>query len=340
MNKERSIITTIAGMLPRSSDQLNGLFESDSEILSYNGKNLLFTVDDYSKEDRFREHDPYTLGWNLTVATISDILASGGVPRYFAHSLVINETTWDQKYIADFSRGIADVLKRTGASFIGGDTGTAEDWHYTGIALGEAGSPLTRKGAAAGDIVLMTGQIGAGNLEAAIGIYSENPLIDKLLKHYKTRLSIRNKESVLIGEFATSCIDSSDGVLLALITLSDINNTGFELTHVPYLFKGLAACRILSKPAEMLLLGECGEYELVFTIPEKDLNAFLQKAEDQHLVFTPIGRMIRLPERSLITSKKRIDFSDFDIRGRDYSSISLYLEELTHYLTSHEKSKQ
>jgi len=325
-------------MLPRSNDQLNELFESDSEILSYHGRNLLFTVDDYSREDRFREHDPYTLGWNLTVATISDILASGGVPRYYAHSVIFNDNTWDQKYLSDFSRGIADVLKSSGTFFIGGDTGTADNWHYTGIAIGESESPITRKGAKAGDIILMTGVVGAGNLEAAIGIYSENPLINNVLRHYKTKLPLRNTESSLIREFATSCIDSSDGVLNALITLSDINSCGFELTHVPYLFKGLAACKILSKPAELLLLGECGEYELVFTIPEKDLAVFLQKAEDQRLSFTPVGRMIGQPERSLITRDKRINFSDFDIRGRDYSNISLYLEELTHYLTSHEKS--
>jgi thiamine-monophosphate kinase len=148
------------------------------------------------------------------------------------------------------------------------------------------------------------------------------------------------KESVLIREYASSCIDSSDGVLNALISLSEINTTGFELTRIPYLSKGLAACRVLSKPRELLFAGECGEYELVFTIPGKDLSTFLNKAAGQHLNITPIGRMTENPERTLNSMRTQIDFTPFEIRGRDYENISLYLEELTHYLKSHEKSRR
>ena len=47
MNKEKEIISTISGLLPRSRNQLNDLFESDSEILQFGNKKLLFTVDEY-----------------------------------------------------------------------------------------------------------------------------------------------------------------------------------------------------------------------------------------------------------------------------------------------------
>lgn len=340
MNREKDIINTISGILPRSQEQLNGLFESDAEIIMFNGKKLLFTVDDYSKEDRFREHDPYTLGWNLAVATISDILASGGVPKYYAHSMIFNDNTWDKKYISAFSEGVSAVLKKTNAFFIGGDTGTAQDWHYTGIAIGESPSPVQRTGARPGDLILMTGHVGAGNLEAALGLYSKNVLLKSLLNRYKTRLPIRTRESVLIREYASSCIDSSDGVMNALITLSELNFTGFELTWIPYLPKGLAACKILSQPRELLLAGECGEYELVFTVPEKYVPALLSKAENQQLPITLIGKMTENPDRTLKCMDRTIDFTPFEIRGRDHEDVLLYLEELTLYLNSHEKSRK
>ncbi|UCH14273.1 MAG: hypothetical protein JSV22_14380 [Bacteroidales bacterium] len=337
MNKEKEIISTISRFLPRSSNQLNDLFESDSEILQFGGKNMLFTVDEYSSEDQFRDSDPYTLGWNLTVATISDILASGGTPRYYAHSMNIPVNKWNNKYLSHFSKGIADVLSTIQAGFIGGDVGTADKWHYTGVAIGESKTPVTRRGAKPGDLILMTGQIGIGNLEAALNLYSRKPVLKAILKGYKTKLAVRFDESRLIREFATSCIDSSDGVLNALNTLSDINNTGFEITQTPYFPGGLAVCKLLSKPKELLLAGECGEYELVFTINEKDLPLFCQSDDYRHLSFTPVGRITRQTERLLITAEKTIDFTDFDIRSRSYENISLYIEDLTKYLVNHEK---
>ena len=160
---------------------------------------------------------------------------------------------WDNKYLSHFSKGIADVLYKVQAGFIGGDVGTADKWHYTGIAIGENENPVTRLGAKSGDIILMTGQVGIGNLEAALNLYSKKPLLNAILKGYKTKLAVRFDESRLIREFATSCIDSSDGVLNALNTISDLNNTGFEMTQVPYFTGGLAVCKLLSKPKELLL---------------------------------------------------------------------------------------
>jgi thiamine-monophosphate kinase len=339
MYGEKSIIHTMASLLPRSKEQLNGLFEWDSEIIIFHGKKLLFTVDDYSREDRIRDHDPYTLGWNLTVATLSDIFASGGTPSYYAHSVNYNDHSWTREYITDFSRGVSDVLRYTDTYFIGGDTGTSEQWHYTGIAIGEADTPVTRKGMKPGDLLLMTGQIGAGNLEAAFSLYSHNPILSSILKQYRTRFPVRSAEAALIREFATSCIDSSDGVLNALITLSEINEYGFELTHTPFLSMGKTACKMLSKPQELMLLGECGEYELVFTIPESQYLPFLHHAKTLNLHFNLLGYITETPGRIMNTADRKVDFSQFEIRGRDYTDLSLYLEDLIHYLNSHEKPK-
>jgi len=335
MSREKDIITSIASQLPRSNRQLNNLFESDSEIIQFGSKKLLLTIDEFSDEDHFRNHDPYILGWNLAVATISDILASGGQPTFYGHSIIIDKDKWDDSYLEHFSVGIADVLRKSKAFFIGGDVGSSDRWGYTGIAMGETDNALTRMGAKPGDLILITGQIGAGNLEAALTIYSNNHFFNRALKHYKTRLALRFDESKLISQYATSCIDSSDGVLNAVNTVSDLNHTGFELSHTPYLRNGVLACKILSKPKELLLMGECGEYELVFTINKKDLASFLQKSKEQKLSFTQIGKIVEGPGKILATHNSHIDFSGFDISARDYRNVSLYLDALTNYLKNH-----
>ena len=89
-----------------------------------------------------------------------------------------------------------------------------------------------------------------------------------------------------------------------------------------------------------MLLGECGEYELVFTIPETEYITFLHHANALNLHFNLLGHVTESPERLLNTVDREIDFSLFEIRGRDYTNVSLYLEDLTHYLYSHEKQKQ
>ena len=146
MINEKEIINRILDKFPRSANQLNQRFESDAEILKNGSGHLLFTADEFSGEDLFRDNDPYVLGWNLATGTLSDILASGGDPIYYAHSLSLDQDKWDENYLDAFAVAIADVLKQTGATFIGGDTGISDNWHYTGIALGSAQNPLMRRG--------------------------------------------------------------------------------------------------------------------------------------------------------------------------------------------------
>ncbi|MBI4646301.1 MAG: thiamine-monophosphate kinase [Bacteroidia bacterium] len=334
MNKEKEIIKRIAELLPRSALQLNALFESDSEILDYNGKKMLFTTDEFSNEDLFRDDDPYMLGWNLTAGTISDILASGGKPLFYAHCIALNEKKWDNDYIVQFSKGIADALKKTGAAFIGGDIGRSDNWRYTGIVIGESEKPLTRKGAKSGDIIFMTGAAGAGNLEAAIKLYSDRKIIDNIIKNYKTYFNIRTEESRLIRDYASSCIDSSDGILNALNTIADINDVGYEIADIPYLKTGVLACKLLSMPKTLLFMGECGEYELVFTVKNENEDLLLKFAKTQGLDIKKIGKINTKYRKILIEGKREINFNGFNINARDYENVKDYLNDLVAYITA------
>ncbi len=334
MNKEKEIINRILDKLPRSADQLNQFFESDAEIIKYGSGHLLFTVDEFSSEDLFRDNDPYVLGWNLATGTLSDILASGGDPLYYAHSLSVDQNKWNESYLDSFAGAIADVMKLAGAKFIGGDTGTSEKWHYTGIAFGSAQNPLMRVGATPGDIFYSTGKIGAGNLEAGLKYYSDkSSMLDKLAKSYKTVLNFRMGESKLLREYASCCIDTSDGFLNALITISEINHSGFVINNLPFLSEGLIACKLLSKSKLCLFAGECGEYELLFTIRKQDELSFLAAAKEKKYSFHRLGEVTEDETRWVILNRKKLDFGDFNVSARDYNNLSDYLDKLENYLS-------
>ena len=332
MNREKDIIHLISKLLPRSADQINKCFESDSEILRHGSEFLLFTVDEFSNEDLFRDNDPYTLGWNLAVGTLSDILASGGDPIYYAHSLSVDKDRWDERYLGSFSKGIADVIKISEAGFIGGDTGTSESWHYTGIALGTAKKPVTRIGTAPGESLYLSGKIGAGNLEAGLKHFSKNPALNRLARNYKTQLNFRGKESKLIRNYATTCIDTSDGLLNSLLTISELNSTGFNIDYLPFISQGIIACKLLSKSILCLFAGECGEYELLFSVKKQDEPRLLAEAKEKGYKFYRLGEVTNKESRSVKFNDSFIEFNDFEISARDFDSLNNYLDKLEDYL--------
>jgi len=331
VDRERHIINTLLSALGNSQDRISGFFESDAEVFHFGSEKLLFTADEFSEEDHFRDHDPEVLGWNIAAATISDLLASGGIPVYYGHTLTVSPS-WTQAYINDFGKGLADCLRKADTTFLGGDLGFGPTWRCTGIAIGRAEKSLTRRGAAPGDGLYMTGRAGAGNLEAAMKIYSEKPLIKPFLKKFPVRFPVRLPESELIRKYASCCIDSSDGILRSLHILMEINDTGIEIEHLPYHSQGLLACRMLGFPKEILFMAECGEYELVFTVPAIRDKEFTEEIKSREFEISRIG-IITSDKRLIDRSEEPVtDFTECRFFARDYENVSKYQDDLIHYL--------
>lgn len=333
MGKEHDLIKMISSIMPRSQHQLNQLFESDAEIIDFGGKRMLFNIDEFSQEDHFREDDPFSLGWNLAVGTLSDILATGGRPLFYAHSMVTSEK-WDRDFIKSFSQGVAAVLEKSQVSFIGGDLGKSPVWQYTAAVIGVLeGKPILRSGAKAGDVIYISGKIGAGNLEAFLKISSEKKRTGRLAKLIKTRFPLRIGEAELIRKYATSCIDTSDGVFNALNTISEMSGTGYEVSDLPYLKTGELASKIFSIPKTLLFLGECGEYELLFTVcPQDEEFFFLKEAQSKGWEFTKIGRITESSKRVLHEDQKTFELSPLNIRARDFDQIKTYIKTLIDFI--------
>jgi len=306
-------------------------FESDACTFSLGDAGFLFSTDEFSAEDNFRSHHPATLGWNMAAATMSDILAAGGIPLFYGHSVTI-QYDWDSRFIGDFSNGIGRCLEAAGASFLGGDLGMADKWKYTGIAIGKKMADLSRRGAKEGDIIYMTGNVGAGNLEAALLLYSDIKLLKPLLDRVNVSFPLRMREAGLVRKYANCCIDSSDGLFRALQDLSRISRTGFRIDHVPYNPHGKTACRLLGKPEEILFLGECGEYELVFTISPDTAAAFLSEMHAQNLAFTKLGVITADDKKLLMDGAKSLDLTRYSLYARNFNDVSHYISEVIQFI--------
>jgi thiamine-monophosphate kinase len=313
MMSERNICQLLSSLLPRGRS--NECFESDSEIFTLAGKQYLFTTDEFCAEDLFREEDPFGLGWNVAAGAISDIFACGGKPLFYAHALTVNNT-WDAAFIEQFGRGVAAVLEATGAGFIGGDCGRSELWRCTASVIGSTeGTPVLRRGARPGDLLYVSGLLGAGNLEAALQMYPEGVLQNDAPP---PRFPLRFKEAALVREYASSCIDTSDGLLVSLDTLAELNSCGYSIADAPCITAGIDFCAKLGIPKMLLVCGECGEYELLFTVPPGCQHQLESKASNSgctlHLLgeMTPTGRTLRHGQGTLNLGARHIRAREFE----------------------------
>ncbi|WP_291637729.1 AIR synthase related protein [Clostridium sp.] len=338
MSREKDLIKIIDGVMPRSKSQVNALFESDSEIIQlgdeFVNQKMLHTIDEFSSEDMLRENDPYTLGWNLAVGAISDIFATGGKPLFYSHSLTIKDD-WTEEYVRLLSEGIAAVLKESGVCFLGGDFGKSKSWRYTASVIGNLkGEPLLRSKAQIGDGIYITGTVGGGNLEAFLKLYSEKKLVGRLLKTFKNRFNLRIKESELIKTFANASIDTSDGVFNSINSISEISGTGYKLGYLPYIRAGSIAATVFSIPKSLLFLGECGEYELLFTVAKLKEAEFMEEASKRGLQFYKIGSIKNSSTKVLEENNKVIDLSLLNISARDYEDIKDYIKDIISFLSN------
>jgi thiamine-monophosphate kinase len=262
--QEESLVERLCRLMPRAPEQVNRVLEADAEILETSrlgNAHLLFSTDEFSDEDCFLMQDAHALGRNIACAALSDILASGGRPLYYAHSLTI-DARFDEAYLTRFYEGVAETLVLAGAYFIGGDFGRARDWRCAVSVIGGAEKPVLRSGAREGEYFYITGPVGAGNLQAALALH-DLPGSRFLAPNFSLRIEALPD----IAAHATSCIDTSDGLFNAACTLARMSDCGFALENIPYLPAGEKLAKFLALPVSMLAFCECGEYELLFTSP-------------------------------------------------------------------------
>ena len=208
---------------------------------------------------------------------------------------------------------------------IGGDTGCSDRWRCGATVIGSCCErSLSRIGARVGDALYVSGPLGAGNAEAALMMY---PGKGSAGGSHPARFALRLAESRLAARFASSCIDTSDGLLRALITIASLNDRGFRLDRVPYLRRARTVASALGLAPELLMMGECGEYELLFTVSSGNEPALLSAARDRGCRLYRIGE---ITGRGMVmtTGDRRIDLGSFSLSARDFDTPQRFVEYL------------
>jgi thiamine-monophosphate kinase len=291
---EISVLNSIASIFKRSPDQFNTFMMSDSEVVKFGNQTLAINVDEYSgTEDYFPDFDPKLLGWNLVIATISDLLAVGAEPQFFLH-------TWagtgeeEPNWLVELCEGIEIALRHNNCFLLGGDFSRSESWHYTGIALGNLpGKRLSREITSEHLHLFMTGGAGVGNLAV---LNPHHPL------KFESRLEISRK----LREVAELAIDTSDGFYNSLKILAHCNPKArieANLREIPIDGSVIKFAQSQGLPKEAFLFGGAGEYELLVGVPQENYQQACNLAKKTGIL-TEVGLMVKQSDKPGIHWKK------------------------------------
>jgi thiamine-monophosphate kinase len=277
---EFGLIERLATLAGRGGGVVLGIGD-DTAVLDTGGPRLLLATIDIQVEGRhFRRDriDARRLGQRTAAVNLSDIGAMGGVPRWALVSLALPpdlEVAW----VEDLYRGLTAELDRFGVVVVGGNLSGGAPIVVDLALLGEVerGRVLRRDGARPGDLILVTGTLGAsaaGRFALDAGLDPADPHVAPLVEaHLTPAPRLREGQAAAATGRVTAAIDLSDGLSSDLGHLCDASGVGavVEAERLPLRAETrVVAARLGLDPVGLALAG--GEdYELLLTAPPQAL---------------------------------------------------------------------
>lgn len=223
------------------------------------------------------------LGWKVLAASLSDIAAMGGVPKYALVSLSLPSAT-EVEDVTDLYRGMTQVGQQFDVAIVGGDTSISPVVAISITVLGSSKDQdmhiLTRSAARPGDKVAVTGYLGtaAAGLEMLSKQLPFNPETSASLKkaflHPEPRIA---EGQLLVEQGVKTAIDISDGLLSDLGHILEASQLSarIEVDRVP--IHPAVKANFGNRTVELALSG--GEdYELLFTASAEVTGRVMRKA--------------------------------------------------------------
>ncbi|MEH0929859.1 thiamine-phosphate kinase [Micromonospora sp. CPCC 205558] len=327
---EGSLILAMRERMARSPRQLNDAFEADAELLDLGAAGLLaITVDTLNDgAELATAATPYAKGWLTTTVSVSDLAAVAADPVAVLVSCSLRPDSWTVEDAREFGRGASEAAERYGCHIVGGDTNWANEESFTSCALGTVprGSVVNRMGARPGDALYVTGPIGAGNAVgfralALGGTGAGEPWLPEA----------RVAAAEPLRRYARACIDTSDGLLSAAVSLAELNGLGAEVVlrdevYAPIVSAVADSARL---PRWCSAAAEWGEFELLYAIDPADVEPCSRALSQRGLYPIHVGQLAASPELLLVDeSGKRQELRSLLTRMRALDPAGSLLADL------------
>ena len=331
--RENALVESLVRALPRSTEQRNGLGESDAELLHLPGTDRLLAITPDAIVEEIEAglyRDPYLIGWMTVVSSASDLAAVGADPMGILLSQTLPRRP-ARAFLNRLQQGVRDACAACGLPVLGGDTNHSDRLHMESSAIGTvpAAEAMLRTGCRAGDRLYASGALGIGSAFAfeALTQPDREPTVPFLPM-------ARLREGQLLRRFASSCMDTSDGALATLDEIMRRSSVGVKLDTDTARLLHPAAARIAEAedlPSWTLLAGPHGEFELIFSVPRDRCTAFLVAASRTGWNPLPLGQARALSGLELGPQDGCMSLDTGAIRnlaGEAASDVDRYVKEL------------
>lgn len=256
------------------------------------------------------------LGYKAVAVNASDIAAMNGLPEQITVSIAISNR-FSVEALEELYQGINAACEAYNIDLVGGDTTSSLSGliiSVTAIGRVDKDKIAYRSGAKEGDVVCVTGDLGAAYLglqllEREKEVFLSNPdmqpeldgkdyMVESILKP-EARLDLVHelKEYNIVP---TSMIDVSDGLaseVMHIATKSDVGIVIFEENLPIDMNVADTALDFKIGPTTCAMNG--GEdYEILFTLNKEDF-----KKVEKHAVITAIGQVVPKTEGIYLTTK-------------------------------------
>ncbi len=224
---------------------------------------------------------PEFIGHKALAVSLSDVAAMGAKPVWSMVSIGVPEAVWKTDFVDEFYRGYMNLANRFGVVLVGGDVSkTPDKIVIDSIAAGEIkrGKAVHRSGAKAGDLIFVTGELGAAALALKLlengarfdGSDHQSLLLRQLAPNPQTAIG------QLLGdnELATAMIDLSDGISSDLAHLCQASKVGAKIFAAKIPFRDqISNFKFQIEDQLSFVLNGGEDFELLFTVnPKKKIE--------------------------------------------------------------------
>lgn len=297
---EFELIARYFAPLARERAGAEGLTDDAAFLRVDPGMELVLTADALVAGVHFLpDDDPGLIARKALRVNLSDLAAKGARPLGYLLTISLSADV-DEPWLAAFCDGLAVDQGEFGVALMGGDTtSTPGPLTLSITAFGEVaqGHALKRRGAIAGDTVLVSGTIG----DAALGLIALRGGLERLSAAHCQSLVGRYRlprPRVALGPLLAdsglvhAALDVSDGLVADLGHICETSGLGAEIETAQVPLSPAAQAALAGDPGLMpAVLTGGDDYEILFAAAPDVLPALTAIAARLELPITAIGRL-------------------------------------------------